>query len=80
LTPTGEKLRLPDLFWIDTRITWQLKELTGQRIDVIADVFNLLNRRTPTAVETRNLDDGSFGETTAKLDPLSVQVGLRYRY
>jgi hypothetical protein len=31
-------------------------------------------------VQQNNLDDGSFGETIDKLDPLAMQIGLRYRY
>lgn len=77
------ELRYPDTFTLNTRLTWQLQELTGQKLDLILEVFNLLNARTPVAYETRNLPDGGatqFGDELSKLNPLNVQVGLRYRY
>lgn len=85
LTEDGRlvELRYPDTFTLNARITWQLQELTGQKLDLIFEAFNLLNARTPVAYETRNLPSGGatqFGDVTDKLNPLNVQLGLRYRY
>ncbi|MFH1809313.1 MAG: TonB-dependent receptor [Pseudomonadota bacterium] len=77
------ELRYPDTFTVNARVTWQLQELTGQKLDLICEVFNLLNARTPAGYETRNLPAGGatqFGDVTDKLDPLNVQLGLRYRF
>lgn len=80
---TYTELRMPDYFNTNLRATWQLKELTGQNLDLIADVFNVFNARTPIAYETRNLPAGgtvNFGDVLAKRSPLSAQFAIRYRY
>ncbi|MBN2359355.1 MAG: TonB-dependent receptor [Deltaproteobacteria bacterium] len=80
---TYTELRMPDYFNTNLRVIWQLKELTGQNLDLIADVFNVFNARTPIAYETRNLPDGGateFGDVLAKRSPLTAQFAIRYRY
>ncbi|MDF1564807.1 MAG: carboxypeptidase regulatory-like domain-containing protein [Deltaproteobacteria bacterium] len=76
-------LRMPALFTLAARIGWDLEELTGQKIQLYYDVFNLLNNRAAVAYETRNLPAGGatqFGDVIDTLDPLSMQFGLRFRY
>jgi outer membrane receptor protein involved in Fe transport len=80
LEPTGKALRLPDQLRANLRLQWQLEELTSQKVDLILDVFNVFNARTTIEVEENELGDGSFGQTTDRLDPLALQIGLRYRY
>jgi len=84
-TPDGElvELRYPNQLDLDMRLVWQLKELTGQNLDLIGEVYNMLNLRTVNYIEERNLpatSDIQFGDALSKRDPLHVQVGIRYRY
>jgi hypothetical protein len=74
-------LRLPDQLLLSLRLLWGLEQLTGQNIELVADVFNLLNARPVTSVEQRDLGDGaSFGKPLTRGAPLRVQLGLRYRF
>lgn len=78
-TEDDRELRLPDQFSLHARALWNLRSLTEQNIDLIMDVFNVLNARPVTRVEQRNLDSG-FGEPLAVAQPLAAQLGLRYRF
>lgn len=72
------EFRLPDIMTINLRLAYDLKELTGQQFTVIADAFNLLNASTPTnLIQT---DVPTFGQASARMQPLRVQLGLRYQY
>jgi hypothetical protein len=76
-----KQLRLPDSFVVNARVMWKLKELTGQDIWLIADIFNLLNSRPVTAVETRNVNDGAdFGKPLTRARGTSAQLALRYLF
>lgn len=76
-----KQLRLPDRFTLNARVVWSLKELTTQDIWLIADVFNVLNSRPITAVESRFIGDGStFEKPLSRGGPLNAQVGLRYKF
>ncbi|MFO0746426.1 MAG: TonB-dependent receptor [Myxococcota bacterium] len=71
--------RLPDLLTIDVRASWSLKPLTGIDIEVIAEVFNLLNASSVTAVETSSTEEGNYGQPTDRQRPFQAALGLRYR-
>ncbi|MFC1611939.1 hypothetical protein ACFL6C_13335, partial [Myxococcota bacterium] len=82
LRQLDDQLRIPDRLIMGLRLMWQLEELVDHKVDVIVDVFNMLNLRTPVDVETRNLPSGGateFGDVVSRLSPFSVQLGLRYR-
>jgi len=76
------EFRTPDQFIINARASYDFEQLLGQKIMVIADVFNLLNASTPTLV--RNADaatvPNSFGTVAARQQPFRLQLGLRYQY
>jgi len=77
------EFRSPDVFAIDARVAWRLKELTTQDIWLIADVFNLLNTRPPVAFETRDLPQGDgpqFGDVLGRGGPMNAQIAIRYMY
>jgi hypothetical protein len=80
--PSDDKeLRLPDQFFVNARVMWRLEELTGQDIQLMADVFNVLNARPTTSVEQRHVNDGAgFGRPLTRANPLSAQLALRYRF
>ncbi|MFZ9887767.1 MAG: hypothetical protein ACO3JL_09715, partial [Myxococcota bacterium] len=73
------ELRLPDQFSLDARGLWDLASLTSQKIELMVDVFNVLNARPVTRVEQRNLE-GRFGEPLSTAGPFTAQLGLRYRF
>lgn len=82
LDPSDDKeLRLPDQVRVNARLLWNLHELTGQEIQLIADVFNVFNARPTTSVEERHINDGAdFGKPLTRGNPLSAQLALRYRF
>jgi hypothetical protein len=75
---TWPGFNLPDTFNLDLQIAYSLEKLTGQRIDVIAMLFNLLNLSPATAIETR--DGATFGVVTRRPDNLFCEFVIRYRY
>ena len=75
---TWADFRLPDTFNLDLQIAYSLEKLTGQRIDIIAMLFNLLNLSPATAIETR--DGATFGVVTRRPDNLFCEFVVRYRY
>lgn len=82
--PTDDvELRLPDTFSMDLRASWALKELTGQNIVLLADIFNVFNTRPVTSFESRDLPAGSptqFGDPLTRGGPLNAQLALRYQF
>ena len=75
--------RVPDRLNVNVRLAWNLKELTGQGIEVYANVFNALHLRYKTDIEVAKREEGSgreYGQYYQMTDGLSAQIGLRYRY
>ncbi|TNF27454.1 MAG: TonB-dependent receptor [Deltaproteobacteria bacterium] len=70
------ELRLPDYVNFDIRAAWDLEPLTGVKLELIAQIFNLLNASTVTAVET---SDTGFGTPVNYQRPFQASLGLRYR-
>ncbi len=75
--------RTPDVLNIDLKIVWDLKELTGQQIDIIGYINDVMNLRYKTDLETSAYPAGSareYGKYYGLSDGLSAQLGVRYRY
>jgi hypothetical protein len=73
------EFRLPDYARTDLRLTFDAwRGPHDQRLTLIADIFNVLNARTPTDVTTT--DVARFGQVAARQSPLRVQLGLNYIY
>jgi hypothetical protein len=72
------EFRTPDVFLLNARLAWRLKELTTQDIWLIADIFNVLNTRPANAFETRDLPN--FGQALGRGGPLNAQVAVRYQF
>ncbi len=75
--------RLPDMVGLDFKAVWDLKELTGQQIDIIAEMFNVLHLRDKTGIVTSDYPEGApnqFGDYTGHRTGFSARLGLRYRY
>lgn len=72
------EFKLPDQFTLDLQISYNLEKLTGQRIDLMAMIYNVLGAGTPTAIDART--GTTYGAITNRLDNLNAQVILRYRH
>lgn len=75
---TWAEFRLPDTFNLDLQLSFFLEHLTGQKIDLLAMLFNVLNVSPATAIQTR--DGTTFGNVTSRPDPFFVEFVVRYRY
>lgn len=76
------EFRLPDTLLVNARVSYDFSELTGQKITLIADGFNLFNVATATALRGDDVvaTPNTFGLVSARQQPLRVQLGLRYQY
>jgi hypothetical protein len=72
------QLRLPDIQNLNAQFAFNFQPLIGARLEAYVDVLNVLGLRTTTAV-TEN-DGPSFGQPSARLAPLHIRLGARYRY
>lgn len=72
-----KELRLPDRFWVDLRVIWNLEELIGQKLELVAQISNLFNSRTPTDLDERNNE--TFGDVENRMVPFQAELGLRFR-
>jgi hypothetical protein len=75
---TWSSFNLPNTFTVDIQVGYNTKKYTGQNIDVIAMIFNLLNLLPASSIETR--DGPAFGTVTRIPDPLFCEMVIRYRY
>ena len=77
------ELRLPDVFAVNARLAWRLKQLTNQDIWLIADVSNVFNTRPVNNIENRNQTADSptqFGDPLGIGAPLRATVAVRYMF
>jgi hypothetical protein len=72
------ELRTPDLQQLHLQLRGHLKPLLGIDLETYLDVLNALALRTPTAVYVE--DGPSFGQTSARMDPFRLRLGVRFRY
>jgi hypothetical protein len=76
---TIAELRNEPLTQLDLKMIVDLyRRSTQQRLDLVVDVFNAFDTRTPTAFVTTDLP--TFSQISSRQDPLRVQVGLTYTY
>ncbi len=71
-------LRMPDIQKLNLQFRASLLPLYGVNLDLFADIINVLALRTTTAVFQE--DGPNFGQTSGRLDPFRVRLGMRYRY
>ena len=73
------EFRTPDIFVMNTRLAWRLKEITTQDIWLICDVSNIFNLRTSQSLDAyEQRDVPTFGNTLSKRSPLNAELALRY--
>ncbi|MFH1130694.1 MAG: TonB-dependent receptor [Pseudomonadota bacterium] len=89
-TPDDDKeLRTPTTLQFDLKVSYQLDKVANflwgkkENLELIGEIFNLFNIRTPTRYEERNLALGAatqWGDVIDRQDPFRVRFSLRYRY
>jgi Carboxypeptidase regulatory-like domain/TonB-dependent Receptor Plug Domain len=78
--PNGiAELRNAALTQLDLKMILNLmRPSTQQSLNLVADIFNVFDSRTPIGFV--NTDLPTYGQITARQDPLRMQVGLTYTY
>ena len=75
--------RMPDSIYFDLKVVWDLKELTGQQIDVIVEMLNVFHLRDKTGLVTTDYPEGAplqYGDWTGHRAGFVAALGMRYRY
>ena len=75
--------RTPDVLNINLKVVWDMKELTGQQIDLIGMLNNVMHLRYKSDLETSAYPPGStreYGRYYNMTDGFSASLGIRYRY
>ena len=73
-----DRMLLPSVRWFLRRKVNRLLDEIGHRLDLYADMLNILNLRTPT---TYGQNDGqNFGVETGWMEPFRVRLGLNYKF
>jgi Carboxypeptidase regulatory-like domain len=77
---TISEFRTPDRTVVDLRVMCNvLPRRFGQKLNLIADLFNAFNSQTPLALEVHDIP--TFGQATStRQPPLRVQLALQYVY
>lgn len=75
---TWADFKLPDQFILDLQGTFSLEKLTGQRIDLMVLIFNVLGAGVPTSIDARN--GATFGAIQGRSDNLNGELIIRYRF
>jgi hypothetical protein len=71
-------LRLPDWSQLDLQVRVSLEPLIRQRIELWADIFNIMALRTTESVVQT---DGPFwGQVNSRQDPTQVRLGAQFRF
>jgi hypothetical protein len=78
--PNGiSELRTPAFTQLDLKMVANLLPgSTDQTLNLVLDVFNTLDQRSPTGFIATDLP--TFGQITNRQDPLRIQLGLTYTY
>ena len=79
--PSDDKqLRQADYTRLDLHVGYSFKELTGQDLELLCDITNLLNLQTVTSVEQNMTDTGNWGQPSNRQSPFQAELGLSYKY
>jgi hypothetical protein len=73
------ELRTPAFTQLDLKMTIDVfRPRIQQSLNLVVDVFNAFDARTP--ISFVNTDLPTYGQITARQDPLRIQVGMTYTY
>ncbi len=71
-------LRLPDIVEMNLQLRVNFKPLIAVNLESYVDAMNILALRTTTAVD--QTDGPAWGSSSARMPPLRIRIGFRYRY
>jgi hypothetical protein len=73
------EFRVPDFVQLDLRFSVNLLPKSWrQELNLVVDIFNVLNLRTPTGITSDDI--ARFGQVSARQRPFRAQIGLRYAF
>ena len=73
------EFRVPDFVQLDVRFVVNLlPKAWRQELNLVVDIFNVLNLRTPNGIVTDDI--ARFGQVSARQRPFRAQIGLRYAF
>ena len=72
----------PSFYTLDVRLKYAYKFGSGSKAEVFLDVFNVLNRQSPTSEMPLVAGSGAyvFGQANAWVEPRRMYVGARYSF
>ena len=76
LEPRGSR-RLSSQTLVDVRVSRPIALGGSRRVELLVDVFNLLNDSAEEGIATDNLFSPNFGQPTSFSDPRRAMVGVR---
>lgn len=76
--PQGTNRFDAEVYW-DVRVEKRTR-LGGANLDVMADIFNLLNRNTVVRVQTLNSDLANYLVPAQILSPRAARIGVRFTF
>jgi hypothetical protein len=73
------EFRIPDFFRLDLRLSYNvLPNRFRNKLNLIVDVFNVMNLRVPTGVTAA--DVARFGQVTGRQSPFRAQLAINWTY
>jgi hypothetical protein len=72
----------PSYYTLDLRAKYIYKFTANQQVEIFLDVFNVLDKQSPTAQQSLVAGSGAykFGEATAWVEPRRLYLGARYTF
>jgi hypothetical protein len=72
----------PSYYTLDIRAKYIYKFTANQQVEIFVDVFNVLDKQSPTAQQSLVAGSGAykFGEATAWVEPRRIYLGARYTF
>jgi hypothetical protein len=72
--------RLSSQTLVDLRLSRAFVLGAAARVELLIDVFNVLNDTAEEGLATDNVVAGNFGQPTAFIDPRRAMVGVRFTF
>lgn len=77
--PQGANRFEAEVYW-DLRLEKRTRFGRSNNIDVMADIFNLLNRNTVVRVQTLNVDLANYLVPAQIMSPRAARIGIRFTF
>jgi hypothetical protein len=79
LEPRGSR-RLSSQTLVDVRLARPISNGGSRRVELLADVLNVLNDAAEEGLATDNLFSPNFGQFTGFIDPRRAMIGVRQNF